>query len=141
MPADDSLDETVETFVALEDELGSVAAGEHDAGTVAGAAEVRADEVPDGYPARVCTDHALRLDVAVDGDATVETYQEWPETGREDSDVLALLDGARLAPGEDTCLSRSTGHACVARPVAPPSVHSGSRSPVSPAARARTLVP
>lgn len=141
MTAEDSVDETVETFVELEDELGSVAADEYDAGTVAAAAKVRTAEVPDDYPAQFDTGHALRLDVAVDGNATVETYQEWPETGREDSDVLALLDGPRLAPGEDTCLSRSTGHACVARPVAPPSVHSGSRSPVSPAARARTLVP
>jgi hypothetical protein len=92
MTAEDSVDETVETFVELEDELGSVAADEYDAGTVAAAAKVRSSEIPDDYPARFDTEHALRLDVGVDGEATVATYLEWPEPDQEDGDVVALLD-------------------------------------------------
>lgn len=92
MTAEDSVDETVETFVELEDELGSVAADEYDAGTVAAAAKVRTADVPDDYPARFDTEHALRLDVAVGEGATVATYLEWPASDQDEGDVLALLD-------------------------------------------------
>lgn len=93
---------TIDELLELEEELTSPesgAAGTYDRGTIADAAKVPAEHVPEEYPVPIDTEQALRLGIDA-GRERVPVYLEWPGADEQSDHLDRLLDALGREPDE-----------------------------------------
>jgi hypothetical protein len=99
-PSDEHYDDRAEEFLELEAALsnadGTVAAfgDTTTTGVVTHARRVKPASIPEAYPVKIGTTHALGLTVLLDTDTETTIYTEWPDRVTEDDPLVRLL--ARL---------------------------------------------
>jgi hypothetical protein len=84
--SEEGFDHAAESFIEVEEELQGTAEGMRGRGQAIDVEKVPASEVPEDFPAKIETEHALalRLSMIEANDQTVVTYFEWPEQGTDE---------------------------------------------------------
>jgi len=83
---DEGFDHAAESFIEVEEELQGTAEGMRGRGQAIDVEKVPTSEVPEDFPAKIETEHALalRLSMIEANNQNVVTYFEWPEQGTDE---------------------------------------------------------